>query len=357
MALADSPKFETVLVMQGGGSLGAFECGVYKALERHGIKFDIVSGTSIGAINAGIVAGAKNEPARTLEDFWLGIAENVTPMALPHALRSASAWMYGAVWGNPRVFSPVWQYPFSSSMLYGTPHLYDLSPLKKTIAGYIDFERLAPGHNPRLIVTSTDIQRSESVLFDSHRTKITADHLIACAGFPFYGISWTKVNGHYLWDGSLMSNTPLREVINASPRNDKRVYIVNLFPKNQQELPENLSDSWHRARDIMHTDRTDHNIQMSRVIKRYLKLLNEMHDLLKGLPLDDKMKDRFAKMEMEYNKLAGQRGAIIEDVIKIERKEDVPFIFEDADFSTTTIKELIKQGETEAEKILKERAG
>ena len=355
MALTDPPKFETVLVMQGGGSLGAFECGVYKALERRGIKFDIVSGTSIGAINAGIVAGAKANPAQTLEDFWLNIAETFTPVALPHQLRSATAWMYGAVWGNPRVFSPTWHN--SLGCMYGSPHLYDLSPLKKTVANYIDFEKLAPGHSPRLIVTSTDIQRSESVLFDSHRERIAADHLVACAGFPFYGISWTKINGHYLWDGSLMSNTPLREVIAASPQNDKRVYIVNLFPKNQQELPENLSDSWHRARDIMHTDRTDHNIQMSRVIKRYLKLLHEMHDLLKAVPLDERSKDRFAKMEMEYNKLADQRGAIIEEVIKIERKEDVPFLFEDADFSIATIKELIKQGEVEAERVLKERVG
>jgi NTE family protein len=238
---------------------------------------------------------------------------------------------------------------------YGAAYLYDLSPLEKTLGDYIDFEKLGPGCHPRLIVTSTDIQRSKSVLFDSHRERITARHLVACAGYPFYGISWTKVNEHYLWDGSLMSNTPLREVINASPQNDKRVYMINLFPKHQEKLPESLSDSWHRARDIIYSDRTDHNIQMSRVIKRYLKLLNEMHDLLTSMPLDDRMKERFMKMEMEYNKLTGQRGAIIEEVVKIERKEDVPFIFEDADFSIATVKELIRQGEAEAERALKER--
>jgi predicted acylesterase/phospholipase RssA len=47
---------ETVLLLQGGGSLGAYECGVYKSLANHNIKFDIVSGTSIGAINAAIIA-------------------------------------------------------------------------------------------------------------------------------------------------------------------------------------------------------------------------------------------------------------------------------------------------------------
>lgn len=43
-------KHETVLVMQGGGALGAYECGVYKTLEKYGIEFDIVAGTSIGRL-------------------------------------------------------------------------------------------------------------------------------------------------------------------------------------------------------------------------------------------------------------------------------------------------------------------
>jgi hypothetical protein len=47
---------ETVLVLQGGGSLGAYECGVYKTLAKYNVRFDIVSGTSIGALNAAIIA-------------------------------------------------------------------------------------------------------------------------------------------------------------------------------------------------------------------------------------------------------------------------------------------------------------
>ena len=80
--------FETVLVLQGGGSLGAYECGVYKTLHKHKIKFDIVAGTSIGAINAAIIAGSKNdEPAVDLENFWLTLAETVTPSFLDDEAR------------------------------------------------------------------------------------------------------------------------------------------------------------------------------------------------------------------------------------------------------------------------------
>jgi NTE family protein len=73
-------QYETVLILQGGGSLGAYECGVYKTLEKHGIEFDVVAGTSIGAVNAAIIVGSKtNSPAQDLEHFWLTLADNITP--------------------------------------------------------------------------------------------------------------------------------------------------------------------------------------------------------------------------------------------------------------------------------------
>jgi NTE family protein len=50
-----SSKIENVLVLQGGGSLGAFGCGVFKALTNKNIRFDIVAGTSIGGINAAVI--------------------------------------------------------------------------------------------------------------------------------------------------------------------------------------------------------------------------------------------------------------------------------------------------------------
>ena|SRR5438876_6718175 len=88
-------KSETVLVMQGGGSLGAYECGVFKALAKRGIKFDIVAGTSIGAVNAGIVAGSKSgRPEEDLEDFWLDVAETITPSMMPDYLRAVMSWSY-----------------------------------------------------------------------------------------------------------------------------------------------------------------------------------------------------------------------------------------------------------------------
>ena len=81
----ESLQSEAVLVLQGGGSLGAYECGVYKKLYEHGIKFDILAGSSIGAINTSIICSAQNankDSAKVLENFWLIISEDIKPTAL-----------------------------------------------------------------------------------------------------------------------------------------------------------------------------------------------------------------------------------------------------------------------------------
>lgn len=54
-------SIENVLILQGGGSLGAFGCGVFKALAKSNIKLDIIAGTSIGGLNASLIAGSKEE--------------------------------------------------------------------------------------------------------------------------------------------------------------------------------------------------------------------------------------------------------------------------------------------------------
>jgi len=347
-------RIETVLILQGGGSLGAYECGVFKTLAKHDIKFDVVAGTSIGAVNAAVIAGTKNnDPANDLENFWLTLAERTTPSFLPDNMRAIWASAYSAIWGNPNAFTPKWTMLTPDYFLPHTwPYFYDITPLKNSLNEYVDFTKLGDPNTPRLIVTSTDVQKGEPVTFDSKHGKIDADHVLASAGYPFYGISWTRLDGRYLWDGSLLSNTPLREVIDASPACDKKVYIVNLFPRIHQELPENLFEAWHRARDIMHTDKTEHNVRMSKAFSRHLELMKQMHDVIMHFldtkQVDKTMKEKIMKIEPEYHRLATQRGAIIKEIIRIERNEESHFLFEDADFSLATIKQLIKQGEEDA---------
>ena len=163
-------NIENVLILQGGGSLGAFACGVFKAFAKKKIKFNIISGTSIGAINGAIAAGSKNDnPVKNLEDFWIEIAEssvNVIPdmfsidyVDQTHQLdfkRSSSASLNAAIFGVPKFFVPRWLNwnVFESKNTHDVnilpsqwTYIYDNTPLEKTLEKYIDFKKLSPNVN------------------------------------------------------------------------------------------------------------------------------------------------------------------------------------------------------------------
>lgn len=343
---------ETVLVLQGGGSLGAYECGVYKTLHQKAIDFDIISGTSVGALNALIIGGAKSDPSKELEKFWLELSDNMFSF-MPDETRPYYSTYYTSIMGNDKMFRPKGNGLNLLYWAFTSPYLYSMNPLRKTLSKYVDFEKINNNSNLRLILTAVDIQQSRPVVFDSKKNEIDIDTAMATIGYPFYGIEWTKKDDRYLWDGSLMSNTPLREVINSSPKKDKEVYLISLFPRKHEHLPKNMFESWHRARDIMHTDKTQHNVDMSRVISKHLFLLKKMHSILEKANLEGNLKKDFDSLKNDYEKVAEKRGAIINKIIRIEREEETHFLLEDADFSVTTIKKLIKQGQKDGKNVLK----
>jgi NTE family protein len=175
-------------------------------------------------------------------------------------------WRIGNILTDPEYFVPQkWTY------------MYDLSPLVKTLEKYIDYDKLRPNWNPnaRLILTAVNILTAEPLMFDSFKQQITSKHILATSAYPLYNFPWLEVeDGVYAWDGGLRSNTPLREVIDASPVNHKRISIVENYPKRVDALPKNLPEVYHRARDIMFSDKTEYNIRMSKVITRYLQYLS-----------------------------------------------------------------------------------
>ena len=376
---------ETVLVLQGGGSLGAYECGVYKSLYKNGIEFDILAGSSIGAINTSIIAAAHNgdkDIPAVLEDFWLSLSENIMysdpVLSLPgissEKMRAILFSSYSSFYGIPKAFMPKWFMPNSPDYLlpYKWTFLYDKTPLKKTLMQYIDFKNLKRinvnntdknNHNKngnnkrqsRLIITSTDIQKGEPVIFDTAYMDIDVDNIVAGASYPFYGIRWTEKNGKYLWDGSLLSNTPIMEVIKASPQKNKKFYIVDVFPRSQEKIPENMFEVWHRSRDIIFMDKTDQNIDMLNVTEKCINLLKKMHDIINSndVKIDQKTKEKLQKLDEDYNPIIEKHGAAITDVLRIGRKEkDLHYLLEDADFSKYRIKKLISQGEKDAEHVI-----
>jgi NTE family protein len=394
---------ENVLILQGGGSLGAFGCGVFKAIANNNIKINIIAGTSIGGLNASIIAGAKAEdhPEKALEQYWLelgegssanldspfieGLARNPNPNPTPtltqlplpttattdHSamthisqVKSVMSFYTSAIYGDNKIFVPRWRPEFAfTDPEYFTPnkwtYLYDHSPLVKTAEKYIDYNKLQPNGKPnsRLIITAVNVLTAEPLIFDSTKQQITSKHILAATGYPSYYFPWVEVEkGVYAWDGSLLSNTPLREVIDASPVKDKRVFLVENYPKRCDTLPDNLLEVQHRARDIMFSDKTIHSIQMSKAITYYLRFIDDLYKMLEGHFNSERKEDiaKFEKIRARYKKVSEEHGAEIKRVHHITRSEPFPSLYENADFSVDTIKASIKDGELKTNQILKD---
>jgi NTE family protein len=386
----ESRKTENVLVLQGGGSLGAFACGVFKALVKKNIRIDIAAGTSIGAVNAAIIVGSKSDhPEKDLEEFWIELAES-SPMIIPDTFmfeydtaarryitkKISSASANAAIFGVPKMFVPRWKsWNWNKNMLSkdeaeqgimqqqpqylfdpgSWTYLYDHSPLAKTLDKYIDYKKLNLAATKeelpevlRLIITAVDVMTSKPLVFDNTKMEIKSKHILASSGYPIYGFPWIEVEDSvYAWDGSLLSNTPVREVLSVSPRDDKNIFIVENYTRNTHTLPSNMAEVESRAKDIVFCDKNMDNIKMSRLITRHIQLIERLYEVFEKLVDQSKLDPEEIKMiKSEYNTLIENYGAEIKSVTRIIRSEvESPTILQNADFSPKTIKELISQGE------------
>ena len=377
---------ENVLVLQGGGSLGAFACGVYKILHKKNIKFDIVGGTSIGGINGAIIAGSKNDnPVKDLEDFWLELAESsytIIPdiITLDYdeskgiGLKTIpSASLNATIYGIPKMFIPRWLQTTNISekslldkqqLPWNWTYIYDNSPLGKTLQKYIDFKKLSPEMNTsssfsdtttktvRFIVTAVNVLNAEPLIFDSFKMQIQLKHLLASVGYPNYGFPWVEVEeGVYGWDGALLSNTPMREIILQSPSYDKNIFIIENYSREINELPSDMTEVQARIKDILYCDKSKSLWQISKLITRQLGLIEDMYQELDFSKIDSKKLEYIKK---EYEQLVNKYGAKILNMTRISRGTiESPYPLQNADFSVNTVKALIKEGESKAMEILK----
>jgi NTE family protein len=134
---------------------------------------------------------------------------------------------------------------------------------------------------------------------------------------------------------------------------DKNLFFVENYPMNIEKLPDSLSEVYHRARDIMFSDKTQRQIKMSKVITRYLKYIEELHQIIdKNIDPAKIDKKQLEKIRHTYTKMKRERGAEIKNIIHITRDEPFPHYYEDTDFSLETIRNSIKQGESKTNQIL-----
>ena len=274
-----------ILLLQGGGALGAYQAGVYEGLVEAGIEPSWVVGISIGAINAALIVG--NPPERRVErlrEFWRRIAVNVGP-PLPawlDSLRPAvnhMAAMSAATIGVAGFYRP--RMPPTSFAADGTEaalSVYDTTPLKATLEELVDFDLINRGQ-VRLSLGAVNVCKGTSVYFDTKNTLIHADHVRASGALP-PGFPPVTIDGEHYWDGGVVTNTPITYVVDERPLPTARIIQVDNFNA-QGALPQNLSEVSERAKDIQYASRTRFNIER---IQEMGELATAARALLDTLP-------------------------------------------------------------------------
>jgi NTE family protein len=276
---------QVVLVFQGGGALGAYQAGVYEAMQEVGLEPDWVIGTSIGAINASLIAGnPRDKRLARLQEFWRRIEHG------PFRRMAAAAWGPGSLGANTVTmaagvdgfFQPnPWAFMGTKTALGAeNAGYYSTSPLAKTLTDLIDPNCLNAGA-PRLTVGAANVQSGEMHYFDSRKTPLSIRHVMASGALPpaFPAI---RINGELYWDGGILSNTPVEAVFDDNPRRNGVVFTVHIWNPSGPE-PDSIWKVMSRQKDLQYSSRAASHIARQKQIHRLRHVIAE---LAKRLPAD-----------------------------------------------------------------------
>jgi NTE family protein len=257
---APPPAEERVLVLQGGGALGAYQAGVYEALHDSNRDMAWVAGISIGAINAALIVGnaAEHRVAR-LREFWQLVSSSATLPGLitgagPRETLNDTNATLGMVFGVPGFFKPRFPpAPFQPRGTLEAISYYDTTPLRETLERLVDFDRINSGA-VRLSVGAVNVRTGNFEYFDSSKQPLDARHIMASGALP-PGFAPVEIDGEHYWDGGLVSNTPLQYVLDQPEPRCRVVFQVDLFSA-MGMLPGTMAEVAEREKDIRFSSRT-----------------------------------------------------------------------------------------------------
>jgi NTE family protein len=331
-----------VLVLQGGGALGAYRGGVYQALSEANVHPDWVAGISIGAINSALIAGNPPESrVERLRSFWEHVSQ--PPLGVPnlpieldeltHRLVNQTRALGILLFGAPRFFVPRWPSPLlvppksPDSMSF-----YDVSPMRATLEQMVDFELLNSG-SMRLSVGTVNVRSGNFLYFDNTTHKIGPDHILASGALP-PGFPAVEIEGEYYWDGGILSNTPLDWVLDCPDRRDTLTFQVDLWNA-KGELPRDLIEADLRQKEIRFSSRTRLSTDRFHKVQR---LRRAMSELLQDLPAN-------LRQTPHVELLAQEAHEKVYNIIQlIYRAQNYEGTSKDFEFSRRTMEEHWKAG-------------
>jgi len=280
------------LVLQGGGALGAYQAGVFHALHEAKIEPEWLSGVSIGAINAAIIAGNRQEnQLDRLQEFWRMVSDRKVWLFTPEGdvfrqLRNQASATMTTLLGLPGFFAPRDINPWLQfAGASGATSFYDTSALRETLLRLIDWDILN-NQEHRLSVGAVNVRTGNFRYFDSAIERIEPEHVMASGALPpaFPAI---KIENEYYWDGGIVSNTPLQYLLELEELTDSLVFQVDLFSA-RGELPRDMEAVVGRHKDIMYSSRTRNNTD---AFRRIHNLRLKLREALLRVPEDQRTKD------------------------------------------------------------------
>jgi NTE family protein len=274
---------QIVLVLQGGGALGAYQVGVYQALHEAGIEPDWIIGTSIGAINASLIAGNEvGNRMERLQEFWSRVEHGGLHQmlsSLPGFGGLAATWVTLAQ-GISNFFSP-------NHWAFAGPYVplgaesagyYRTDPLHATLDELVDFSLINRG-NTRLTVGAANIRTCEMRYFDSRDMELGVRHVMASGALP-PAFPAVRIGEDLYWDGGILSNTPVEAVLDDIPRRNSLVFAVHIWSPQGSE-PGTIGEVMNRQKDLQYSSRALTHISRQKQLHRLRHVIAE---LVKRLP-------------------------------------------------------------------------
>ena len=338
---------QVVLVLQGGGALGAYHGGVYEAMHEAGLEPDWVIGTSIGAINGALIAAnAREARLARLREFWKR-AEQDTPLdgqPLWPPIGNALSHLFTISRGVPGFFVPRLPNPGGLAAPVGVDlaSYYSTAPLRETLAELTDFD--AVGEPVRLTMGAVKVDQGEMRYFDSRHMRVSLDHVMASGALP-PAFPAVRIRGEAYWDGGVYSNTPIEVVFDDDPRRDALIFAANVWQPTGHE-PQSIWQVLGRQKDIQYASRADSQIAKE---KRIHHMRHVIRELVSRLPQE-------LRETPECRELAGWGCHTVMHVVRLLApalaSEDY---WKDIDFSSAGIRARWQAGLRDARRMI-ERA-
>lgn len=325
---------QVVLVLQGGGALGAYQAGVQEGLAAKAFHPDWIVGTSIGAINGAIIAG--NPPERRTEQlrkFWQRVTQGTSmtkavqwPSIWQPWLSAFQSWQTIAQ-GIPGFFSP--RSPSAWDLQRMLPidqvGFYDTTPLRQTLLDVIDFDYLNAAH-VRLTISAVAITSAELALFDNTRQKLGPEHIMASGALP-PGFPPVVIDGVAYWDGGIYSNTPIGIVLDDAERQDTLCFMIDLWDPSEAE-PGSIAQSMTRLKNIQYASRSREHLDDHQTMQNLRRAVRTLYESLGDSARKDPELRRLARLGCRHS------VDIVHLIMKASASDDHN---KDIDFSAGTL--------------------